>query len=85
MVRSFADGWGESRHRKPLERAALSRPHASPSGTSSASRALAFLPGRVSCAAEACGLFLRSASVRHGPKSPFFARSVSFQTAPNFL
>lgn len=34
-----------------------SRPHASTSCTSSASCALAFLPGRVSCAAEACGLF----------------------------
>lgn len=42
----------------------FTRPHASPSGTSSALRALAFLPGRVSCAAEACGLFLHCVHAR---------------------
>lgn len=79
MVLSLGlDGWGESLHRKPLDRAANFLPsrfrrHAvSPAGVcfpslSSAKGCALALRG------EARGLFLRSASVRHGPKSLFFA------------
>ena len=42
----------------------FSRPHASTSGTSSALSALAFLPGKLPCAAEACGLFHSTPSSR---------------------
>jgi len=42
----------------------FSRPRASPSGTSSALSALAFLPGKLPCAAETCGPFHSTPSSR---------------------
>ena len=77
MVLSCADGWGESLHRKPQSRAAISSPHGQSAQRSLRQQApfssLKACHQAVASLQRACGLFLDWLAGVHVQQSLFFA------------